>query len=567
MAVETLNEALERAAGRPDAGLRFLDTRAEERWMGWPELRERAAEACGALQAAGVEPGGRVALVYPTCPDFVVAFFGALLAGAVPVPLYPPARLGRLEEYRRRTAGMLRRAAPVLVLADARVRRVLGEAGALACAAPSLGCRALAELPRGRGAPQPARPAELALIQFSSGTTVEPKPVALSHRAVMAQAAALNALWPETPEHRQSGLSWLPLYHDMGLVGCVFTALERPGVLTLIPPEVFAARPAAWLRAISRYRATISAAPNFAYALCLERVSDDEMQDVDLSCWRVALNGAEAVAPSVLRAFSERFARWGLAPEALTPVYGLSEACLAVTFSDLHRPFTVACFAREALAAGVARLDSGGVETVSVGRPLPGFEVAIRGAAGRELGADRVGRVWVRGPSLMEGYFGDPEATVGVLRDGWLDTGDLGILHGGELYLTGRAKDLIVLRGKNYRPEEFELAAERAGGVRSGCAAALGFLPEGGAREVLLLLVERRREATPEAAPHIAEACRAAVLAATAVEPDTIEVLAPGTLPRTSSGKIRRQEALRRWRSGDLAAPPRTVTPGGPAGD
>jgi acyl-CoA synthetase (AMP-forming)/AMP-acid ligase II len=398
----------------------------------------------------------------------------------------------------------------------------------------------------------------LALVQFSSGTTVDPKPVALSHRAVAAQTEILTGFFPDgfSPdkrELRQSCVSWLPLYHDMGLIGCVFPALARDATLTLFSPELFVARPALWLRTLSRYRATISPAPNFAFAQCLARASDADLAGVDLSGWQTALNGAESISPPVLRAFCERFARWGFRPEAMTPVYGLSEAALAVTFSDLGRPPHIARFDREALAReGRAREAREGREIVSVGRPVPGFRLRIVDPAGRDLPAGSAGRVWIQGPSLMDGYLGDPEATARALHDGWLDTGDLGFLLGGELYLTGRAKDAIILRGRNYAPEEIERAAEEVPGVRAGCA--VSWLPEDAPGEVLALFVEASREVAPEDLAALPEACRKAVLGATGLAVDRLEVLSPGALPRTSSGKLRRGEALRLSLAGELTA-------------
>jgi acyl-CoA synthetase (AMP-forming)/AMP-acid ligase II len=546
---EGILDWLERAGQREDGGLRFVDRAERATWFGWGEVRERALAVCGGLQALGIERGDRgdrVALVFPTGIDFFAGFFGALLAGAVPVPLYPPARLGRMEEYLRRTARMLERSGARLVLADSRLRRVLG-------------CRTVDVLPREPARPVRAGPADLALVQFSSGTTVDPKPVALSHRAVAAQTAILTGFFPDTPERRQSCVSWLPLYHDMGLIGCVFPALARDAALTLLGPELFVARPALWLRTIARYRATISPAPNFAYELCLTRVSDADLEGVDLSGWRTALNGAESISPAVLRAFCARFARWGFRPEAMTPVYGLSEAALAVTFSAFDRPFHVARFDRERLAReGQARESADGREIVSVGRPVPGFRLRIVDPDGcdlHDLPDGAVGRVWIQGPSLMEGYLGDPEATARVLRDGWLDTGDLGFLREGELYLTGRAKDAVILRGRNYAPEEIERATEGVPGVRAGCAVAASWLPEDAPGEVLALFVEASRQATPEELAALPDACRAAVLGVTGLAVDHLEVLAPGALPRTSSGKLRRGETLRLYLAGELAGP------------
>ncbi|MCU0304158.1 MAG: fatty acyl-AMP ligase [Thermoanaerobaculales bacterium] len=556
---DTLGELLARASRRSDVGLRFLDRAERPVFLSWSELFARALEACGGLQRAGVAAGDRVALVYPTSADFVVAFFAVSLAGAVPAPLYPPVRLHLLDQYGARTARMLAAVEARLVLADARLRPVLG--AAVAAARPPLGCRTLAELRGGPAAPRPGHRSDLAMIQFSSGTTVEPKPVALSHHAVVHQAATLNRHWPDRDGVVNSGVSWLPLYHDMGLVGCVLTALERPGDLTLIPPELFLARPAVWLRAISRYRATISVAPNFAYSLCVDRITDDQLEGLDLSSWRVALCGAEPVVPRVLRRFAARFGPCGFRERALTPVYGLSEATLAVTFADLDRVFTSRRFDRVALSRdGRAVVADDGPELASVGRPLDGVELRVADRDGIELPEGRVGAVRVRGESVMEGYVGRPDATREVLRDGWLDTGDLGFIVDGELYLTGRAKDVLILRGRSHSPTEVEAAVDHLEGVRTGCSVAVSWLPEGADGETLLLLVETTGP-TPPAGNDLAAACRAAVRRATGLEVDQVEPLAPGTLPRTSSGKLRRGESLRRYLAGELVRPERMTLP------
>ena len=555
----TLVGLLETAAESPECGLRFVDRHEEVRKFAWPEILLRARRVAGGLQEAGVVRGDRVALIYPTCPEFFDAFFGILLTGAAPVPLYPPVRLGRLDEYAGRTAAMLMAVNARMVLADARVRRLLGPA--LERARPELGCRTTATLPTAMPTPVRVEADDLALVQFSSGTIVDPKPVALSHRAVVAQTRCLNSFWPDGDGVVHSGASWLPLYHDMGLIGCVFPALERGAALTLIPPEVFVARPAVWLRTISRFGSTVSPAPNFAYGLCVDKIRDEEMEGVDLGSWRVALNGAEPVAPQVLRGFQKRFGRWGFRPEALTPVYGLSEATLAVTFSDINRLFTSRRFDRDALAdSGRAVEDPSGIEIVSVGRPLPGFVLRIVDDEDHDLEQGRVGRVLVRGPSMMEGYLGRPLATAEALHDGWLNTGDLGFVAGGELYITSRCKDVLILRGRNHSPVEVEYAVNEVEGVRTGCAAAASYLPEGADGEVLIVFVEAAAETSEVRYPGIADVVARVVRAAAGLDPDYVEVLPPGTLPRTSSGKIRRLEALRQWLGGELA-PPAPVTP------
>ena len=559
MNAETLGILLERASPRTDVGLRLLDRAERERWHPWSEIRRRATATCGRLQRAGVDPGDRIALVFPTSVEFIDAFFGSVLAGAVPVPLYPPVRLHRLDEYTARTARMLQAVSARMVLADARLRPILGPA--VAEAEPPLGCRTLKELSSGHAEPVLQAPHDLALVQFSSGTTVDPKPVALSHRAVVAQAVALNSHWPDDDGCVHSGVSWLPLYHDMGLIGCIITALERPGTMTLIPPELFLARPAVWLRAISTHGATISVAPNFAYGLCVEKIIDDQLDGVDLSNWRIALCGAEPVVPRVLRRFIERFAAWGLRPEVVTPVYGLSEATLAVTFSDLDRPFVSRRFDRRLLSAeGRAVEAANGSELVSVGRPLNGVELRVMGGEGVELPSGRIGDVWARGPSIMDGYLGRPEATGEVLHDGWLDTGDLGFLHQGELFLTGRKKDVLILRGSNHSPTEVEAAVDEVDGVRRGCTVAVTWLPDGADGEVLLLLVETDPGRPRSGGAELVDACRKAVRAAVGLEIDVVEVLEPGTLPRTSSGKLRRGASLELYLAGELV-PPDKMTP------
>ena len=565
MHLDTLQHLLQRARDFPLAGLRLVDRAERETFHSWAAIAERSTFVAGALAEIGIRPGERVGLIYPTSAEFFDAFFGTLLAGAVPVPLYPPVRLGRLVEYHQRTAAMLAAAGARLLLADGRVHALLGET--LAAARLPLGGRTLAELPRRAELASDGAPGDLAMVQFSSGTTVEPKPVALTQAAVLAQVRALNGLWPvgERGPGEVTGVSWLPLYHDMGLIGCVFPALERPSVLTLVPPEAFVARPALWLRALGRHRGTISPAPNFAYALATERVRDEEMDGIDLSAWRFALCGAETVVPEVLRAFAARFARWGFRAEALKPVYGLSEAALAVTFADLERPYVVGAFDRGALAdrgeaIAAAALPAGGagerpVEIVSVGRPLAGFRLELRDERGAVVTENRVGRLFVAGPSLMRGYLDQPAATAATLKDGWLDTGDLGFLHHGELFLTGRAKEILVVRGRNYAPADLELAVAHLPDVRQGCVAAASHLPPGRETEAVVLFVEHGKGVPAERFAALRSRAREAVLARVGLAVDAVEVLAPGTLPRTSSGKIRRGEAMQRHLTGTLTPP------------
>jgi fatty-acyl-CoA synthase len=552
--VTTIQRRLQQAAESDGVGIVLIDRNERETNYSWSDIYTRAAIAAGALSDAGVSAGDHVAIVLPTGIAFFDTFFGALLLGAVPVPLYPPVRLGRLDEYATKTGAMLTSVEAVAVVLDKRVRRVFGLVLAH-CSLP-IGLLDASTLTVGKPLVYLGTPDELAMIQFSSGTTHRPKPVALTHRAVLSNVdAILGAVLPLCdPAFPPAGVSWLPLYHDMGLIGCIFPALSHGAKLALLPPEAFLLRPALWLRALSRHRAVISPAPNFAYALATGRITDDELVGVDLSAWQFALNGAEAVSPKHLRAFQARFAAWGLAENALCPVYGLAEASLAVTFSSPNLPFTAHYFDRTVLAQGQAVLTeergSSAVELASVGTALPGFSVEVRGIDGKRVVDGMVGNLWVTGPSLLSGYVNDTPSPV---KEGWLDTGDLAFEWDGELYITGRAKDIVVIRGRNHAPQELEMAADEVEGVRQGCSVAVSHIDNDGEELYLFVEVRQTREGQTE------EIIKA-VLTGTGITPTQVLLLAPGTIPRTSSGKLRRQETLRRAMAGELLAPNK-VTP------
>ncbi len=524
---KTLSGCLERAAGGTDVGVgvgvHFAGRAGSDSdaFHSYADIYERALDVASGLRSLGIVEGDRVAVAIPTSIEFYDGFFGAVLAGAVPVSLPLPRRFGPVDDYLPSTEGMLRASRARILLAGERNRSLLSRAPT------ELGTACASELPRGTRAQVEVSPDALGLVQFSSGTTDAPKAVALTHAQVLANVhATLGAFltaYPESDGFEHRGVSWLPLYHDMGLVGALLTALVRPGPLALMSPELFVARPARWLQAISYYRATVSAAPHFAYALCLDRIRDDELDGIDLSSWRLALDGAEAVTPSTLERFYERFRHYGLREEALTPVYGLAEAGLAVTFSPPKRRFRVRTFE--------------GRPIVSAGEPLPGFEVKIA------RGAEGFARVLVRGPSIMSGYLGNDAATKNALVDGWLDTGDEGFLDDGELFLTGRDRDKVVLRGGNYAPELFEEALEGVAGVRTGAVVATSIVTDGG--EELVILAESK---SPR--PDAVKSISAVLSERTGFVPHRVVLLDPGALPRTSSGKLRREEAARRFLRG-----------------
>ena len=547
----TLTEMLA-AAAQSQASLFFVNRKEQDHEVPMARVRERALSIAGDLRARGVRTGDRVALVLPTCPEFVETLFGVLCAGAVPVPLYPPVRLGRLDEYHAKTAAMLRAVDAALVVTDERIRRFLGPA--LQVAAPRLGCVTASGLGGMNLAEVEVATDSVALIQFSSGTTSDPKPVALTHANLLSNVASIDRYLTDEGAPNRVGVTWLPLYHDMGLIGNLLSAFYFTAPLVLLPPELFVAAPGAWLRAISRHRGTVTAAPNFAFGLCLKRIRDEELDGVDLSTWRVSLNGAEAVSAAVQRRFYERFARWGLSATALTPCYGMAEASLAVTFKPAGTSFrTLGTDADKLALEGVVA--PGTKELVSVGRPLAGVEIEIRDAAGVSLPPGRVGHIFVRGPSVMVGYFSRIDLTDQAIHDGWLDSGDLGFIEDDELFVCGRHKEVIVVRGANHAPEEFEAALELLPGVRTGCAVAVGFVPAGEEDEALAMLVET----TTDAPSTLADDVASRVLERTRIRPAHVELLAPGTLPRTSSGKLRRREARTQWLAGTLS-PPKKVS-------
>ncbi len=543
----TLIEMLD-AAATSELGLVFVNKKEQDHDVPFARIREQALSVGADLVRRGVRKGDRVALVLPTSPAFVESFFGVLCAGAVPVPLYPPLRLGKLDEFHRRTTAMLKAVDAVMVVTDERIRRFLGVA--VANSAPTLGCVTASAVGGPSDEAVTVTPDDIAVIQFSSGTTNDPKPVALTHANLLANLATLEQYITADGAPYPVGVTWLPLYHDMGLIGNLLSAFYVPGKLVLLPPELFVAVPGAWLRAISRHRGTITAAPSFAFGLCLKRIRDEELEGVDLSSWSICLNGAEAVSAEAQRRFGERFGRWSFQPSAFTPCFGMAEASLAVTFKPKGTSFKALGVDGDKLASeGV--VEPGAKEIVSVGKPLAGMAVEIRDHRGVVLPDDQVGHIFASGPSIMHGYFGRPDLTDQALHDGWLHTGDRGFIHDGELYVCGRQKDIVIVRGANHAPEEFEAALDGVPGVRTGCAVAVGFVPPGEEDEALAMLVETTADATPDLAHDVA----LRVQQHTGIRPAHVELLTPGTLPRTSSGKLRRREALAQWQTGQLAAP------------
>lgn len=559
----TIHEALwqraEREPDRPHVFLREDDGATTTLTHG--RLLGEAMAVAGGLQDRGIAKGDTVALMLPTGLDFLRTFQGILIAGAIPVPIYPPVRLDRLDEYARRQAAILADAGVRLLISFDRARPV---ASILKAAVPSLSqvvtaeelslAGALPSLPGGSGE-------DPAFIQYTSGSTGQPKGVLLTHANLLANIEAIGEGVGVRPD--DVGASWLPLYHDMGLIGTWLFCLHHGIPLSLQSPLSFLSRPERWLWAIHEHRATLSAGPNFAYELCVRRISDQALEGLDLSSWRCALNGAEPVSPDTLERFARRFAAYGFRREALLPVYGLAENSVALCFPPVGRGPLVARIRREPFetarrAEAADPRDSAPLRFVSVGTPLPRHQVRIVDEAGRDVPERSVGRLAFRGPSMMPGYFKQPEATAAItLPGGWLDSGDLAFRAEGEIYIAGRTKDLIIKAGRNLVPAEIEEATAGVPGIRRGCVAAFGVVQEGLGTESLVVVAETKAEDLAEQ-DRIVAAVVDAVAAAVGVPPDAVSLVPPGSVPKTSSGKIRRGATQELYRRGALGRAPQT---------
>lgn len=527
--------------------------------MGLGKSRRAAAgPGTGDRVAPGSITGDRVAIMLPTGRAFFVAFYGALYAGCVPVPLYPPARPSQIEEHMRRIAGIVANAGAALLVTDARAKP-LGQLLRAQCASLQQ-VATVADL-SGAAALLPSAPraADTAFIQYTSGSTGNPKGVVLSHANLIANLKAMEAASGITAG--DVFVSWLPLYHDMGLIGACMGSLYVGFRLVLLSPLAFLAHPGRWLWTIHRHRAGVSAAPNFAYEMCVGKLDDRELEGLDLSSWRLAYNGAEPVSADTLERFAARFSRCGLRASALTPVYGLAECAVGLAFPPLGRGPLIDRVDRAALArAGVARpveADAAPAQRiVSCGRALPDHALRVVDAGGRELPERTLGRVQFRGPSATRGYFGNPEANRKLFDGDWLNTGDLGYLAGGELYLTGREKDVIIRGGHNLYPQELEEAVGRLDGVRRGGVAVFPATDARSGTERLVVLAEIVDD-TPENRTRIVAAINGLAVDLVGLPADDIVLAPPRTVLKTSSGKVRRAACRERYERGQLGGEPR----------
>jgi fatty-acyl-CoA synthase len=550
----TVTEALADAAATT-RGVIAIEHDARSVPLAYHELFAEALTIAGALHARGLVPGDRVAIVLPEVSDFIRTFFGISAAGLVPVPLCPPAQAADLPTFARQSQHILEAARTAAVITSADVAPLLNVTRMIE---PPTVIR-IDELRQGPAltAPVPVPLSSTALLQFTSGSTAAPKGVVLSHASLDANVNAITG--PDglaiTPD--DVGVSWLPLYHDMGLIGMLLTAVYMAADVVILSPVLFLKRPSAWLEAISRHGGTVSFAPNFAYDLCRRRVKPSQIDTLNLSSWRVAGCGAEPIRADSLAAFATHFARAGFRESSFVPSYGLAEHALAVALSvdglkvdvvDADR------LVRDSVAIPAVP-GSPSVRIVGCGHAFPGHALTIVDEALHEVPERHVGSIVVRGASVMDGYFEHPAATAEALSNGWLHTGDIGYIADNELYVCGRTKDLIIRQGRKYHPPDLESAIADVRGIPLAGVVVFGISHIEEADEVVAV-VEARASAKSEA---VIDHVRRRVRETAGLELDRVVVGPPGMIPRTTSGKVRRAETRVRFQAGTLLQPGRGI--------
>lgn len=521
-------------------------------------LNQGARALAAGLQGMGVLPGQTVAIMLPTSRDYLFSFFGILLAGAVPVPIYPPLRPSQLEDHLRRHAGILANAESVLLIT---LEKAQGVAHLLKSQVDTLREVVTPEqlaTPKSKFIRPAVRSEDIAFLQYTSGSTGAPKGVILTHADLLANIRAMgNAVHADSTD---VFVSWLPLYHDMGLIGAWLGSLYFGMSLILMSPLAFLTQPRRWLWTIHRHRGTLTAAPNFAYELCLSKLCDQDLEGLDLSSLRLAFNGAEPVSPSTMRHFSERFASYGLRRQALAPVYGLAEAAVGLAFPPPERGVLIDRVRRDAFTASGAAIpaadtDSDFLEFVACGQPLSGYQVRIIDAAGRELPERREGRLQFQGPSATQGYLHNERATLKLIDGAWRESGDRAYVAGGDVFLTGRVKDLIIRGGRNIYPYEVEEAVGNIAGVRKGCVAVFGSVDAAAGTERVIVVAETRetQDGEREALQQKVQDVATDILG---TPPDEVLLVPPHTVLKTSSGKIRRAAVRELFETGRIGQQP-----------
>ena len=547
----TIGEALDYAAqGR--RGLNFHDARGTlTQTYTYAELREHALLAARRFVALGIMPGDRIALVAETGEEFAAAFFGAVYAGAWPVPLPLPTSFGGRDAYVDQLAVQLKSCDPALFLYPPELADFCGAAADQA-GATSRDWDTLEGVEPASGDLPTAQPDDIAYLQYSSGSTRFPHGVAVTHHALLDNLRA-HGIGLEVKDTDRC-ISWLPWYHDMGLVGCFLSPMSLQMSVDYLKTEDFARRPLAWLDMITRNPGTtVSYSPTFGYDICSRRMSSQTRAEdrFDLSRWRIAGNGADMIRPDVMQAFVDSFDAAGFKAGAFCPSYGLAEATLAVSLMPPGEGIRLELVEETELSGGIAdeKRARRYRAVVNCGRPVTGMEIEVRGPGGETLPDRGIGKVFVRGASVMHSYFRDPESTDACLIDGWLDTGDMGYLSSGYIFIVGRAKDMIIINGRNHWPQDIEWAVEQLPGFKSGDIAAFAITGPSG-EETPAVLVHCRVSDNEERGK-LRDEIRERVRAITGITP-VVELVPPRTLPRTSSGKLSRVKARHLYLSGEI---------------
>lgn len=549
----TLVDLLDGVQHITDRGYTFLSDDLQPSEWSFAQIAEESRRRAEKFRALGLNKGDRLAMIIPDAEDFVLSFFGAVRAGIIPVPMYPPLALAKLDGYIDNAARILTTGRAKLLLTTKKVEPILWS---LVSRVKTLENIVLAESLRSPKATSEVNnttnsptddvtvtPADTCFLQFTSGSTADPKGVVVTHASLWANAAAIMVDGLKTASDRDRGVSWLPLYHDMGLIGFVIAPLRTAVPVVFIPTMSFVKRPSVWMKTIHDYRGTITFAPNFAFGLAAKRAPKNT-DALDLSCLRVLGCGAEPINRKTLDTFVSAFQPMGLNPNAIMPCYGMAEATLAISFDRLDQPYHALridrnAYEEEHIARPFEGEASDVLDLVACGRTFPDHEIAILDDAGRELGEGRVGEIVFAGPSVTQGYFENPAASVDMMHGGrWLRTGDLGFILDGDLYISGRKKDLIILNGRNYYPQSIEWEIEHIAGIRKGNVVAFSSRADDDtATEELVVVAESKVDDKDALAQtikkHVKDTSGLAVAHAI--------VVGPGVLPKTSSGKLQRR--------------------------
>jgi fatty-acyl-CoA synthase len=548
----TIGDALDYAA-RGRRGLNFHDARGTlTASYPYAQLREEALVAARRFVAVGIEPGDRIALVAETGRDFAAAFFGAVYAGAWPVPLPLPTSFGGRDAYVDQLSVQLKSCDPALFLYPAELAD-FGKAAADAAGAASRSWETLESIEPATSELPKANPQDIAYLQYSSGSTRFPHGVAVTHHSLLDNLRA-HGIGLQVKDTDRC-ISWLPWYHDMGLVGCFLSPMSLQMSVDYLKTEDFARRPLAWLDMITRNPGTsVSYSPTFGYDICSRRMSSQTRAEdrFDLSRWRIAGNGADMIRPDVMQAFVDGFDAAGFKASAFCPSYGLAEATLAVSLMPPGEGIRLELVEEAELSGGTPdkRRPKRYRAIVNCGRPVTGMEIEIRDSEGRLLPDRAIGKVFVRGASIMHSYFRDEESTSAALSgDNWLDTGDMGYMSKGYIFIVGRAKDMIIINGRNHWPQDIEWAVEQLPGFKAGDIAAFAITGPSG-EETPAVLVHCRVSGAEERG-RLRDEIRERVRAITGIMP-VVELVPPRTLPRTSSGKLSRVKARSLYLSGEI---------------